>query len=261
MIIGTPILIGFYFTISQFGEYWWFIFGLFIFLFSLLLGRLAPLLIFPLFYKFEPLDNESLKIQISDLCLNNNISIKGIYSFNFSKNTKKANAAFTGLGKAKRIIISDTLLDNFTEDEILSVFAHEPGHYKKKHILKLIALSFVLTFSGLYAVSVLYQYFVSISGYVNIQQISALPVLALLLSGYGLLTLPISNILSRRYEREADKFSLSVIKKADIYISVLEKLSKQNLSYKTPNKIVEFLFHSHPSIEKRIQNAAKYTYN
>ncbi len=167
---------------------------------------------------------------------------------------------FTGIGKSKRIILGDTLINNFSESEIETVFAHEMGHYTKKHILKLMTVSTLLSFAGLFITAELYQASLSYFNFESITQIAALPLLFLYLSLYGLITTPISNIQSRKYEWEADTYALQTTMDRDSFISSMEKLADQNLSDKTPNKVIEYLFHSHPSIEKRIQFARDFKF-
>lgn len=255
IILGVPLLFAFYFILLSFGEYWWLVLGVFMFVFSVIIGRLAPTLIMPLFYKFKPVENESLREKILELCKKTDVKIQGIFTFDMSKNTKKANAAFTGIGKSRRIILGDTLIDNFSENEIETVFAHEVGHYKKRHILKMMITSTILTFAGLFITAKLYEASISYFGFTSISEIAALPLLFLYLSLYGLLTTPISNIQSRKFEWEADTFALDTTKDKQSFITAMEKLADQNLADKSPNKIIEFLFHSHPSLEKRIQFA------
>lgn len=257
-VIGIPLILVFFFILQTYENYWWVILGVFMFFISVIMGRLAPVLIFPIFYKFKPIENESLSARIMNLCKKTGVKIQGIFTFDMSKNTKKANAAFTGLEKSKRIILGDTLIDKFSEDEIESVFAHEMGHYSKKHVLKLIISSTVLSFLGLYITSVLYVNSLSIFGFTNISEIAALPLLFLYLSLYGLITSPLSNMQSRKYEWEADTYALQTTGNKEAFISAMEKLAAQNLSDKTPNKIIEFLFHSHPSLEKRIEFAKSF---
>lgn len=258
MVLGIPLMLAFYYILSSFGEHWWIVLGIFMFVFSVIIGRLAPTLIMPLFYKFKPIENESIKNKILALCENAGVKIKGIFTFDMSKNTKKANAAFTGMGKSKRIILGDTLMNNFSESEIEIVFAHEMGHYKKRHILKIMIVSTVLTFAGLFITAKLYEASLGYFGFTSVSEIAALPLLFLYLSLYGLITTPISNILSRKYEWEADTFALETTNDKESFISAFEKLAEQNLADKTPNKIIEYLFHSHPSIEKRIQFAKEF---
>jgi len=126
--ITTPLLLVFYYCLRSFGELWWVPVGTIMFFISVVLARIAPVLIFPLFYKFKALEDANLKSRILQLSKNAGVNVEGIFVFNMSKNTKKANAAFTGIGKSKRIILGDTLVANFTDEEIESVFAHELGH-------------------------------------------------------------------------------------------------------------------------------------
>lgn len=260
IILGVPLMFAFYYILQTYGNNWWLVLGIFMFFVSVILGRLAPTLIMPLFYKFKPIENESLKGKILELCRKTGIQIKGIFTFNMSKNTKKANAAFTGMGKSKRIILGDTLIESFSEEEIESVFAHEMGHYTKRHIIKMMVVSTILTFAGLFITAWLYKSSISYFGFTSIAEIAALPLLFLYLSLFGLLTSPITNIQSRKYEWEADTFALETTKDKNSFISAMEKLADQNLADKTPNKIVEFLFHSHPSLEKRIEFAKNFKF-
>ena len=138
LVLGGIILTILYLLLWKYPQRWWLGVWLFILLFSIILSRLAPVLIFPLFYKFTALENPELKEKISRLGRKWKLNITGIFQFNLSKTTKKANAAFTGLGKSKRVILGDTLLNNFNEDEIEAVFAHEVGHYVHHHLLKLL---------------------------------------------------------------------------------------------------------------------------
>ena len=255
LLLGIPLLLIFYFIIKNYSESWWLILGAVIFFFSVIVGRLAPTLIMPLFYKFKPLENEDIREKILSLCEKTGIKVNGIFEFDMSKNTKKANAAFTGIGKSKRIILGDTLLKNFSPEEIETVFAHEMGHYKKRHIMKLMSVSVLMTFAGLYLTSLAYSNSLPAFGFSSVSEIAALPLLFLYLSLFGLITSPVSNILSRKFEWEADTFAIETTRDKEAFISSMEKLADQNLADKTPNKIIEFLFHSHPSIDKRIRFA------
>ncbi|MEP7146113.1 MAG: M48 family metallopeptidase [bacterium] len=258
LVLGIPVILIFYYILNTFGENWWLVLGIFMFIFSVIIGRLAPTLIMPLFYKFRPIENENIKNMLLDLCKKTGMKIQGIFSFDMSKNTKKANAAFTGIGKSKRIILGDTLINNFSDSEIETVFAHEVGHYKKRHILKMMLVSTILTFAGLYITAKLYEASLGYLGFQSVSKIAALPLLFLYLSLYGLVTTPITNIQSRKYEWEADTFALETTKDKAAFISAMEKLADQNLADKTPNKVIEYLFHSHPSLEKRIQFARNF---
>jgi len=251
-VIALPILLIFFYLLKNF-ELWWLFIAFAIFFFSILLVRLAPTLIFPIFYKFIPLDNENLKMKLTELCKKFGINFEGIYTFNLSKTTKKANAGFTGIFKSKRIILSDTLIENFTDDEILTVFAHELGHYKKKHIVKNILIGFVTTIVTFYLADQLYLYLIRLIKFNSIYQLSALPLLFLIMSIFSLILMPVTNSISRKFEYEADEFAVKSTGDKNAFISSLQKLSRINLADENPNQIIEFIFYSHPSINKRIE--------
>lgn len=252
-VIGIPVLLLFYFFLNKYGNAWWLPTAILMFLLTILLSRIAPKVIMPLFYKFSPIDREELKERIAEMAEGVGLSVEGIFQFNLSKETKKANAAFTGIGKAKRVILGDTLLKNFDDDEILSVVAHELGHFKEKHIWKLSGVGTVLTFVGLYLVSQLYAYIVAISDFTAITSLAALPLITLFLVVFNFIVGPLQNAISRHYERVADDYSVTLFQQPEITIRALEKLADQNLSDPDPHPVIEFFFYSHPSIPKRVR--------
>ena len=256
LIVSFPIalvlLIVFYSVIRGFPSFWWFIMGTVLLFFSIVLSRLAPILIFPIFYKFEELKDEGLSERVVELCESVGMKVEGVFQFDLSKTTKKANAAFTGIGKSRRVILTDTLLEMLLPEEILAVLSHELGHFKLKHIWKLMGFSVIVTYAGLFLVSVLYNSTYSAFGFEKISQVSALPLIALFLSLYSFVTSPILNTYSRGCERVADDFATGLMEESETLISGLNKLADQNLADRTPHPLVEFLFYSHPSIEKRI---------
>lgn len=255
--ISLPIVIGLlallYACLLEYGMWWWFPVSCTVTVLTVVLARLAPILIMPLFYKFTPVSDGPLKERILRLCGNAGLRIEGIFTFNLSKNTKKANAGFTGIGKSKRIILGDTLVKEFSEDEIETVFAHELGHYKHRHITIGIVTGIVSTFGGLFVAAQAYGWSVSVFGFSSIMEIAALPLLALWLTVFGLVTAPLGNMLSRRHERQADAYAVQSTGKARAFVSALKKLAAMNLADPDPHPLVEFLFYSHPSIGKRIK--------
>ncbi len=257
LLVSLPIVVGvlllLYYCLSSFGNSWWLPVGIGLTFISVILARIAPVVILPLFYKLTPLENESLRERILDLCTSAGVKIEGIFSFNLSKNTKKANAAFTGIGKAKRIIMGDTLLNEFSEDEIETVFAHELGHYTHHHIRTGIIVGIVSTFAGLFVASLLYNWSLHWLGFSSITQFAALPLLALWLSLFGLVTTPLGNVLSRHHERQADEYAVRKTGKRASFASALRRLASMNLADPEPHRVVEFLFYSHPSIANRLR--------
>ena len=257
-IIGLPVLLFFFYVINRYEELWWLPLAFGLFFFSVILARLVPIIILPIFYKVTPLENENLKSKIEKLANQAGIMVKNIYSFNMSKNTKKANAAFTGLGKTKRILLGDTLLNSYTEDEVETVIAHELGHYKKKHIVKNLFIGTFTSFFTLYVIATLYNWSLAWFGFARINQIAALPILALWGMIIGMLLTPLTNIISRKFEYEADEYAIVSTNKVSSFVSVLEKLTEQNLGDKNPHPFVEWFFYSHPSINKRIAAINKF---
>jgi STE24 endopeptidase len=252
LVIGIPILLIFYYILNTFYLLWWLPFAVIMFFISVVLSQIFPIIIFPIFYKITPIENEDLKERITKLAKNAKLKVENVYKFDMSKNTKKANAAFTGLGKTKRIILGDTLLENYSLEEIETVIAHELGHFKKKHIIKNIVIGTASSFLTLFIIASLYQISLSWFGFESIVQIAALPLLALWSTLIGLIQSPLGNILSRKFEYEADEYAIKETKNPVAFINTLEKLTDQNLGDKDPHPFVEWFFYSHPSIKNRI---------
>jgi len=252
LVIGIPILLTFYYVLNTFYSLWWLPFAIIMFLISVVLSQIFPVLIFPIFYKITPLEDENLRAQITNLAKNAKLKVENVYKFNMSKNTKKANAAFTGLGKTKRIILGDTLLNNYSMEEIETVIAHELGHYKNKHIIKNIIIGTASSFLTLFLIALLYQNSLDWFGFESITQVSALPLLALWSMLVGIIQTPLGNILSRKFEYEADEYAVIETKNPFAFKKTLEKLTDQNLGDKEPHPFVEWFFYSHPSIKNRI---------
>ena len=258
LLVILPVMFVFYFLLRNYPQTWWLWLAGFLFLFSVVLGKIAPLLIFPLFYKFIPLENEELLKKMHSLAEKGKFALDGVYRFDLSKTTKKANAAFTGMGKTKRIILGDTLLDNFSVDEIEAVFAHEVGHYVHKHIYIGIIVSTVSSFLSFYLANIFYVKLLPKFSFSNIADPAALPLLFLILSLITLIITPFSNALSRRHEHQADLYALKNIDNPESFKTSMIKLSDLNLSNQEPHPLVEFLFYSHPSIKKRVAFAENF---
>ncbi len=258
LAIGIPILLIFFYSLNKFNLMWWLPFAIILFVVSVVLARIVPVLILPLFYKITPIDNEDLKERIQKNAKDAGIVVENVYKFDMSKNTKKANAAFTGIGKSKRILLGDTLLDNYTVDEIETVIAHELGHYKRKHIIKNIIIGTASSFLTLFLIAYFYNISLSWFGFKSITQIAALPLLSLWAMIIGLILTPLTNILSRKFEYEADEYAISSTRKKDAFISTLNKLTDQNLGDKEPNPFVEWFFYSHPSVKNRVNAINKF---
>src|SRR5207237_3020155 len=182
--------------------------------------------------------------------------VRGVYEWKLSEKSKKANAALTGLGATRRIILSDTLLENYSDDEIEAVLAHELGHHVHRHIFKSIVVQVAITFIGFWAASLALNYSVkALAMFPDIHDFANLPLLALVSSVLSLLLLPALNAYSRRNERQADKYCWASVPKVEPFVTAMRKLTEQNLSEQNPSRLVEVLFHSHPAVSKRIAAA------
>lgn len=255
IVLGVPILIAFYYFLINYPHSWWFWTATVLFFFSVIIGKIAPVVIMPLFYKFEKLDDTTLLERMYTLAKKGKFSLQGVYRFNMSKTTHKANAAFTGLGKSKRIILGDTLLEKFDVDEIEGVFAHEVGHYAHKHIIQGVIIGTLSSYLSLYIAYLALNIVVSYFGFRGSADLAVLPVLSLILTAISLLSSPLNNMLSRANERQADTYAIKNSSNPRAFISALKKLAESNLADPTPHPLVEYLFHSHPSIGKRVKFA------
>ncbi len=256
--ISAPLILLLYTLIWHFESYWWFLGWIGYAIFSLVLGKLFPVLIVPLFYKYSPISDEKLKEKIERLANRFGVQIKNVYSLNLSKTTKKANAAFTGFGKTKRVILGDTLLNSFSHEEIETVLAHELGHYKHHDIWKQFGFGIVLSFFGFWLAFQLLGIFFFLLGYQGAGDVRSLPLLSLIFFIFGLILSPARNAFSRFAERRADQFALEAIRDRSAFISAMEKLSDLNLADPNPHPVIEFLLYDHPAIGKRIQMAQRY---
>lgn len=261
ILIGLPILLAFYFSLNTFRELWWLPFAILMFFVSVILAKIAPIIILPIFYKIKPIENDDLKTRIFNLAKDVGMKVENVFMFDMSKNTKKANAAFTGLGKTKKIILGDTLLEKFSNDEIETVIAHEMGHYKHKHIVKNIVISTAVSFLTFFLIAELYDLSLSWFGFELRTEIAALPVLSLWAMLVGLVISPASNIISRKFEYQADNYAVSITKKKDAFIDTLRKLTDQNLGDEDPHPFVEWFFYSHPSLKNRLNNIQEILHN
>ena len=247
-----------YVFLRNFPDLWWIFTSVFWILFSIVLAKLAPVLLFPLFYKIIPVDREDVKDSLVALAEGTGIAIEGVYKINLSKNTKKANAALAGLGSTRRVLLGDTLLDSYSVDEIKSVFAHEIGHHVYNHVWKLLAIGVVTGFSGFALCHFVLINVITIFGYQFIHDIAAFPLLCLVLSAFGLILLPIQNAFSRKWERACDLYAIQKTNNPQAFISAMNKLAEQNLADREPNRLIEFLFYDHPPISKRIDMAKNF---
>jgi STE24 endopeptidase len=255
LVFATIVVELLYLLIRHVDRWWLAAWALFLGLF-VLLAQLAPVVLFPIFYKFEPLDNEELRKRLVILSERAGTRVRGVYKWHLSEKSKKANAALTGLGATRRIILADTLLDQYSDDEIEAVLAHELGHHVHRHILKSILVQAGITLAGFYFASEVLRYAVERANMFNsMSDFANLPLLVLVATVLSFLLMPALNAYSRFNERQADRYCFHSVATVEPFISSMNKLAEQNLAEKTPSRWVEWLFHSHPAIAKRVAAA------
>src|SRR6202166_4247390 len=255
VVLGSVVVEVLYLTIRQWPQHWWMLaWALFMGLF-IVLAQLAPVLLFPIFYKFEPLDDEDLRRRLVVLSERAGTRVRGVYRWKLSEKSKKANAALTGLGNTRRIILADTLLDNYAPEEIEAVLAHELGHHVHRHILKSILVQAGTTLLGFWVANWVLHYAVDHHMFEELSDFANMPLLAITVTVLSLLLMPALNAYSRFNERQADRYAFESIASVEPFISSMNKLAQQNLAERAPSKWVEVLFHSHPAISKRVDAA------
>jgi STE24 endopeptidase len=259
--LGLLVIELIYLALRSTGNLWWlWVAGGLLFM-NVLLANLAPVLILPLFNKFIPLGDEhkELEDRLLKLARRANTKVKGVFKFDMSKRTKSANAALTGIGNTRRIILGDTLINEFSTDEIETVLAHELGHQVHRDIPLFIAFGTFTTAIGFYLASLGMNWAVNYFGFSSVSDPAAFPALGLILGVYGLLTSPLDNAISRWRENMADDYSLEVTKKNEAFASAFTRLANQNLGEIDPEKWVVFMFYSHPPLGERIEKAKRFT--
>ena len=259
-VLGLLVIEIIYYVLRISPDLWWLWAGLILLFFSVILANLAPVLLMPLFYKFVPLEEEHADLvdRLMNLADRAGTRVRGVYQFDMSRRTKAANAAITGLGNTRRIILGDTLINEFSPDEVETILAHELGHQVHRDIPIGILVESIITLGGLYLASLGLQWGVEVFGFEGVADIAAFPLFGLVVGAYGLVTMPLGNAFSRWRERRADEYALKATGNGQAYASALTRLANQNLAEADPEPWVEVLLYSHPALNKRIAMAESY---
>ena len=254
-VIGGIVFAGVIWFFDKMGSLAWIYCWIGVTLFQLFLIFIAPVTIMPLFNKFIPLEDGELKDAIKNYASLQKFKMKGIFKMDASRRSAKSNAFFTGFGKFRRIVLFDTLIKKHTVDELVSVLAHEIGHYKKGHIIKRIILSIISAGLMFFILS----FFINNKGLFAAFKMDGTSIYASLVF-FTFLYTPISlvlsvfaNFLSRGHEYEADSFAAATYRKPEAMVTALKKLSVDNLSNLTPHPLKVFLHYHHPPVLKRIE--------
>lgn len=256
-VLGAVVLGGLYGLLWHAGPLWsvWVWIGMM--LLTVVLAKVFPLLILPIFYPSRPMERPSLSDRLHGLAAGTGLRITGVYDLQLSKDTKKANAMLTGLGATRRVYLSDTLLEAFNDDQIGVVFAHELGHHIRRHIWKGIGMTAV---AASVMVALIHWRLSQYQGQPDqwVGAVGALPQVFLIATLWPLLIAPITNAISRRFERQCDSDALRLTKDPASYRSAFELLASMNLADPDPPRWEEILFLDHPPIRKRIAMADEY---
>ena len=251
VVLGGAVYAGLYWMIWHTGNYWWLVAAAVFFLFSVILGQLAPVVFLPLFYKIERLDDAALNERMDRLAAGTGLTIEGVYRMGLSADTVKANAMLAGLGRTRRVLMGDTLLEKFSPDEIEVIFAHEIGHHVHRHIPKMIATGVVLSLVGFWLLDRLLVWWAGVPTAADVST-NSLPLVMFAMSVFGLVLAPLQNMISRHYERQSDRYALTRTGLRDAYRSAFQKLARLNKDDPAPNPVEVFLLHSHPPIAERL---------
>lgn len=258
VVLGTVGAVVVYLAIGWSETWWWLLAAVLFALAMIALARLAPVLLLPLFYAFKPLDRPALVARLLALADRAGTRIAGVFEWTLSGHTKKANAALTGLGRTRRILLSDTLLADYSDDEVEVVLAHELAHHVHHDIWRGMALQAGLLMTGFLAAHVALRVMAGPLGMRGAGDPAGLPLLLLVGGVWSFLALPVANAASRAHERRADRYALEATGNPRAFVSAMKRLSQQNLAEERPSALVQWLFYSHPPIRERIQAAQRW---
>jgi STE24 endopeptidase len=251
-LIVLPVFDPLYLVIRRFPHHWWLLASVGWFILMIAASKITPAVILPLFYKLHPLEDRELVDRLFALAKRCGVRIRQVFEIRLSRETKKANAAVVGLGRNRKIVIGDTLLDMCSHDEIEAVFAHELGHVALHHAWKMLTLAAASSVAAFYLLHLFFERSTTWFGFGGAHDIAAFPLLLLWLGLLGLVFKPLQAAYSRHIEKQADLFIFGRIEKPDSLVSALTKLADRNLADPEPNRWVEWFFYDHPPIAKRI---------
>jgi STE24 endopeptidase len=257
LAIGIILITALYYLLRNFTNIWWFLAAVFYFLFSVLMAKVMPVLILPLFFKQKKLEREELKERLLTLAKKTNQHIKDVFEIDLSRQTKKANAALVGSGSTRRILLADTLLKNYTDAEIEVILAHELAHHVLRHMRQILLFGGIVSIAIFFIINKCMVFLIASGAISSFSDIAGLPIILLLFSLLSLVISPLQNAFTRKLETEADTYALKLTKLNEAFISAMQKLTQQNLSDPEPSKFIEIMLYDHPPVAKRIKLASQ----
>jgi STE24 endopeptidase len=258
--VGLAVLLAslVYALMRSLPSWWWLAAGASFSVLLVIFANLGPVLLLPLFFRFVPLDVPSLRERLERLAERAGARVVGVFRWDLGEKTTKANAALTGVGNTRRILIADTMLAQYSEDEIEVVLAHELAHHVYRDIWTGIVYETALTLIGFYAAHQLLLAAAPMLGLRGVADLAGLPLLALAAGGVSLVLMPLALALSRQHERRADRFALDLTRNPTAFATAMRRLGAQNLAEERPSRIVQWLFYSHPPLTERLEAAARW---
>src|SRR5712691_5808649 len=244
-----------YWCIRLSPDRWWLAAGVVLALLIVGLTNIAPVVLLPLFYSVKPLDRDALRTRLLALADRAGARVLGAYEWGLGSKTRKANAALAGLGGTRRILVSDTMLAEYSDDEIEVVLAHEIAHHVHGDIWKGILFQSALMLAGFYLASLVLRAMTDRAGLRGVDDVAGLPLLLLAAGAVSLVMVPVAHAMSRAFERSADRFALDLTRNPGAFISAMRRLGAQNLAEEHPSRLVQWLFYSHPPVRDRIAAA------
>jgi STE24 endopeptidase len=236
-------------------DYWWLVAAACFSVILVGLAQLAPIVLLPLFYDIKPLERVTLAERLVALAERAGARVLGVFEWRLSDRTRKANAALAGIGRTRRILLSDTLLAEHSDDEIEVILAHELAHHVYRDIWSGLALEAALILAGFYMADLALTRFATMFGLAGKDDVAALPLLLLAAGAVSLALVPVFNAFSRAHERRADRYALEMTHNVTAFESAMRRLAAQNLAEERPSRLVEVLFYTHPPTNARVEAA------
>lgn len=258
LVLGIGLLLLVYGIMRLWPVWWWAVAAGLFSLLLILFANIAPVVLLPLFFRFRPLDRPALRERLERLAEAAGARVMGVFQWDLGEKTVKANAALTGLGRTRRILIADTMLDQYSDDEIEVVLAHELAHHVHGDIWRGIVLEAAFVLAGFYAADRVLRALGPRLGLAGITDPAGIPLLLLAAGGVSVLLMPAALAVSRLLERRADRFALDLTRNPAAFATAMRRLGAQNMAEERPSRLVRWLFYSHPPLEERIERAAQW---
>jgi STE24 endopeptidase len=259
LVLTTAAGLAVVIAIALSGDSWWIVAAGLFFVAALLLSRIAPVLLMPIFYRFRPLERVALRERLVTLSRGAGVPVLGAFEWGLGEKTTRANAALVGVGRTRRILVSDTMLKDYSDDEIEVILAHELAHHVHHDIWTALAVETLVVLAALYAAQA-----AAVAAGVSpaaggAAALGALPLMILAAGGVSFLLKPVANAWSRHNERRADRFALTLTRRPAAFITAMRRLGAQNLAEERPSTPVLWFFHTHPTIDERIAAAKAFS--